>query len=112
MLDKLLAALMAIATPVPVDAPAPKERVSTIDLPIPYEYRGSTKIKVVFKETFWDVAESCGGQAPGWTIFGCYDPDKDVLVMPNPCYYPEAGTIGSYAHLMCHEKAHKNGWKH
>jgi hypothetical protein len=29
------------------------------------------------------------------------------LVMPNPCSYPDSD---AYAHLLCHELGHANGW--
>jgi hypothetical protein len=32
---------------------------------------------------------------------------KQDLIMPNPCGYPDSDP---YAHLLCHELGHANGW--
>lgn len=111
MLDKLVAALMIAAVPQPANAPPVP--VPSIELPIPYEYRGSPNytVKLRFKENYWAVEDECG-RIPGMTVLACYLPDEGTLILPNPCYYPEAGTPGTFAHLLCHEKAHVNGWRH
>lgn len=41
------------------------------------------------------------------TTLAC-SPASIYVVMPNPCEFP--GDL--YAELLCHEKAHVNGWKH
>ena len=44
------------------------------------------------------------------TVLACEKNKK--LILPNPCLYPEEKDVDSYAHLLCHEKAHVNGWHH
>lgn len=85
-------------------------RKPTLNLPIPIEYQKGAEVTVDFKNYFWEVEEACGDKDPDWITYACYRDDK--LIMPNPCSYPEAKTVGTYAHLTCHEKAHKNGWRH
>lgn len=115
MLDKVLAALIAGAAPEMAAAPEPLQ--STVDAVIPEEFKGDTEVKVKFVHP-WDVERECTGQdIPDYIIYACYLPKKsflgdDKIISPNPCAYPEARIIGTYAHLMCHEKAHKNGWRH
>lgn len=42
----------------------------------------------------------------------CADIGGHKIYMPNPCTYPEVKDENSYAHLVCHEVAHTEGWKH
>lgn len=46
------------------------------------------------------------GKPPqGMKTNACYTGDK--LIMPNPCSFPPTDT---YAHMLCHELGHANGW--
>src|SRR5690606_22609281 len=46
------------------------------------------------------------GRDPGPpTILGCAFQEQRVVVLPNPCLFPDP-----YAQLVCHEMAHINGW--
>lgn len=55
---------------------------------------------------------TCGKAPAGYVTLGCEMTVKGipVVVMPNPCTYPEASDEFSYAHLLCHELGHANGW--
>lgn len=85
----------------------------TVDEVIPEEYKGSATVNVQFEEPH-DVEWYClnGNYSPEYIIYACYKSDKDLIIAPNPCLYPESKIVGTFAHLMCHEKAHKNGWRH
>lgn len=92
---------------------------TTVKDPVPAEYQeGASIVVVVFAEDRYMVEGLCGDFDPLWITYACYYDEKltgegkDYIVSPNPCHYPEAKDYYSYAHLMCHEKAHKNGWKH
>jgi hypothetical protein len=102
----LLASLLVLMTSMQ------PQKKSTINLPIPIEYQGAAEVMVDHKQYFWEVEEACGDKDPEWITYACYDPGKRKMIMPNPCSYPEAKTVGTYAHLACHEKAHRNGWEH
>jgi hypothetical protein len=52
------------------------------------------------------TCEDLFGKAPsGMRTRACATGHR--LIMPNPCTYPDSD---SYAHLMCHELGHVNGW--
>jgi hypothetical protein len=107
MISALMAALLAI-TPL---APG----TGTIYETIPDQYKGPAAVYTFYLEPI-DVQIICSGGAknvnPNKYIFGCFRPEEGILVTINPCDYPEADTVGTYAHLSCHEKAHVNGWVH
>ena len=86
-------------------------QVASADLTVPPVYYGNTTANVVFMSDK-EVDYRCGNRDPNWVIYACAYPKKDLLILPNPCYYPEAKDTNSYAYLVCHEKAHLNGWKH
>lgn len=84
------------------------------DLPPP-EYQGIAKpsVLVIVADTNHDTP--CGVAPPGFRTMGCHIRDGGVSIIftANPCLYPEAALDKtSYAHLMCHELGHANGWKH
>jgi len=99
---KIAALLMVIASTI---------RVASADLPVPPEYYGNTTAKVVFMEPR-EVNHRCGNDDPLWIIYACAYSDKRLMILPNPCDYPESKNTASYAYLVCHEKAHLKGWKH
>lgn len=97
ILVNLIAALIPLAIP-------------SLEMPTPQEYQGNTRVMVRFVDPH-EVEKYCGkASQPGWSRIACYW--KDELTMPNPCKYPEAKNKDTYAYLLCHEKAHKNGWRH
>lgn len=78
----------------------------------PYYYQGNAQPTIVLTVDDPNTKEACGVAAPGWRLLACeFDKDKaHFIIMPNPCRFPEAQSEGSYAHLMCHEMGHANGW--
>lgn len=82
---------------------------ASITYPIPLEYQHGNTIKMHIVEPY-QIKNYCGDAGPKWTILACAR--GDTINMPNPCEYPEAKNIDSYAHLLCHELAHTNGWVH
>lgn len=46
-----------------------------------------------------------GAPPPGMKTNACYTGKK--VIMPNPCSFPKTDT---YAHMLCHELGHANGW--
>lgn len=84
---------------------------ASINFPIPQEYQGGAVVTVHFVDTQEEIDSACGKAPAGMTKLGC-ETEAGELVVPNPCSYPEAKNDDSFAHLMCHEKAHKNGWRH
>jgi hypothetical protein len=55
------------------------------------------------------VEQLCGKSPPGLRTMACTKtpPDKPpLMVMPNPCLVE----YDYYAHLLCHELGHVNGW--
>lgn len=85
--------------------------IASADLEVPKEYHGNTGAVVLFMEP-QQVNKYCGNTDPDWIVYACAWSSKKLIVMPNPCNYPEAKNTDSYAYLMCHEKAHLKGWKH
>lgn len=49
--------------------------------------------------------QACGDAGPGHVFIACRRPGEGVF-MPNPCAFDDQ----RYAHVMCHELAHVNGW--
>lgn len=86
--------------------------LNTIALPIPEKYMREAVATVRMIETQNELDKVCGTASPGATKLGCQLTNTNLIVTGNPCHYPEAKDPYSYARLMCHEKAHLNGWKH
>jgi hypothetical protein len=85
---------------------------ATVNFLVPMQYQGipDHPVKVIFadqKHIDW----YCGKASPGFYTLACAK-DPDVIIMPNPCIYPEYKNPDSYARLMCHEKGHLMGWHH
>jgi hypothetical protein len=80
-------------------------------LPIPPEYQKETSVWVQTMSRA-ELDEKCGTAPPGYVILACGKVGQPYIYMPNPCGYPEASDTRSYAHLMCHEIAHTEGWRH
>jgi hypothetical protein len=82
------------------------------DLP-PEKYQGNPPPSVIIIVDNTNSKNTCGVAQPGWRLMACEFNKKGtpVLLMPNPCIYPEAQKDPySYAHLLCHEFGHANGW--
>lgn len=115
MIELFLAAIVALPKGVPVttqywtppvvEASAPDLMKDPPALPLP-KYRGVTAAIVATME---DVNKhpQCKAQK-GWQTRACTFLDKNIILMPNPCNYPNDG----YARLFCHELGHVNGWRH
>lgn len=54
----------------------------------------------------------CGKASPGFVTIACGFQASHQVFAPNPCDYPEEKDPKSYAHVLCHEKAHILGWHH
>lgn len=59
------------------------------------------------------VNEVCGPPPPNRVILACTNPERRVILMPNPCLYQHE----YYARLQCHENGHlprrnRPGWTH
>jgi hypothetical protein len=75
----------------------------------PIKYQGDASAVVI---TVPDPNQVCGPAEKGYVILACEFEKKKtpIIVMPNPCRFPEAQNENSYAHLFCHEFGHVNGW--
>lgn len=76
----------------------------------PVQYQGNS-VSVVVTVDNPNTKEACGEGSKGVTILACTFTDKktgvSTVVMPNPCKYDD---VDFYAHLLCHELGHVNGW--
>lgn len=82
------------------------------DLP-PEKYQGNAPASVLIIVDNPNSNTSCGVAKPGWFFQGCEETTEKgvpVITTANPCSYPEVKDPDSYAHLMCHEFGHANGW--
>ena len=86
--------------------------IPTIELPIPPQYQKGAVATVHFVDTQEEIEMACGKAPKGRIKLGCLT-DGGELVVGNPCNYKEdMKNKESFGYLMCHEKAHKNGWLH
>jgi hypothetical protein len=80
----------------------------------PTKYQGNPPPVVVVIVDDTNSKDTCGVAPAGWRLMACEFETKKgvpVILMPNPCTYPEAQKDPfSYAHLLCHEFGHTNGW--
>lgn len=81
----------------------------TVNLNIPPQYMGDT-IVIISTEDQKAINKDCGKAEKNYVTLACAD--VTIIYMPNPCFYPEEKNHDSYAHLLCHELAHINGWHH
>jgi hypothetical protein len=77
----------------------------------PVKYQGNTAAIVVTIDNP-NSKNTCGVAPEGYVTLACAFKKKGapIVLMPNPCRYPEAADELSYAHLLCHELGHVNGW--
>jgi hypothetical protein len=80
-------------------------------LPIPPQYQKNTQAWITVMNQA-QIDKKCGKAAKGGRTLACGDVKRPFVYMPNPCLYPEAQDKKSYAHLLCHELAHVQGWTH
>lgn len=88
----------------------------TIHLQIPPQFQNNRTV-VLHTMTPEEVTKKCGdpGKAANGEklyVVACGDINGKHVYMPNPCKYPEVKDENSYAHLLCHEIAHTEGWAH
>jgi hypothetical protein len=110
----LVAAIIELPKGVPVvDFYEAASRLPSLELDTPEQYKGPAT-----SYTIWvnheDVPKWCGEAPKGLIKMGCMMDDKRLL-LSNPCderVWPEVKNKRSYAHYVCHEKAHVNGWSH
>lgn len=72
----------------------------------PLRFRSNNTAIVSFVSV---IEQYCGIAPPGYVFMACETLYKGnpVIFMPNPCAYPDSD---AYAHLLCHELGHVNGW--
>lgn len=83
---------------------------ASINDPIPEQYQKNTTVKLVTM-TQEEINKTCG-VSPGFDTIACADIGGKHIFAPNACLYPEAKDVNSYAHMICHETAHTEGWDH
>jgi hypothetical protein len=82
------------------------------DLP-PVKYQDNPPPSVVIIVDKTNSEKACGVASEGWTLVACEWKTKEgvpVIMIDNPCKYPEAKDVYTFAHRMCHEFGHANGW--
>jgi predicted Zn-dependent protease len=84
----------------------------TDNLCVPQQYRGNAKVTVYFTDEK-GIAKHCGvSRDPSLTTLACSQINGHKMVVLNPCLDQDADTPETYAHVLCHELAHVNGWEH
>lgn len=78
-------------------------------IPVEFQKNNAVWIQTMTQD---QINHKCGKASKGFTTLACGDIKKPYIYMPNPCTYPEAKDTKSYAHLLCHEIAHTEGWEH
>jgi hypothetical protein len=78
----------------------------------PEKFQGTAVPTIVISVDDPNTEEACGVAQPGWVLLACEYVKKHqhYIKARNPCMYPEAKQKGTYAHDMCHEFGHVNGW--
>jgi hypothetical protein len=82
------------------------------DLPPP-QYQGNPRPSVIIIVDNTNSEDACGVAEKGFRLMACTGTGLygvPHITMPNPCTYPERLDPYSYAHLLCHEIGHANGW--
>lgn len=97
---------LPVVIPEPLNATEGYGRRSSDVLPPPrYQYDSSTRLQTVNTQDAMNA--DCGKPERG-TRLGCTRGPRanPVVIVPNPCDYPEE----RFAHLLCHELGHVQGW--
>src|SRR5690348_11399041 len=103
LLFPLLLASLAAITPDPEN---------TNLLGIPPEYQHETVVVLHTVDTQGEINFICGKAPKGYKTLACNQDGTKLIYIPNPCLVPEASNYDSYAHLLCHEIGHTEGWHH
>jgi hypothetical protein len=77
----------------------------------PVRYQGNARARVVTMSPaavngYCAAAPNLGAPPPGYHWGACTTADG-IMFLPNPCLSPPTD---EYAHLLCHELGHVNGW--
>jgi hypothetical protein len=114
MIEFLLASIIDLPKGVPVvDQYHAISRIPSLELDTPEEYKGPATAYTIWVDHKM-VPLFCGPADPGFVKMGCMLENRRLL-LSNPCdekVWPEVKNKRSYAHYVCHEKAHVNGWTH
>ena len=81
-------------------------------LPIPPQYQKETVVVLHTVDTQGEMNFVCGTAPPGYETAGCQVDHSKLIYVFNPCLDPEAVDVKSYAHKLCHEIGHTEGWHH
>lgn len=99
MIGLLVAAALAAAGP-------------SLDFTIPDAYKGNNNVSAHFIHLD-EVSTYCGKSAsPNLVRLGCATIGHPEMWVMNPCDWKESLDPTTYAHYLCHELAHTNGWVH
>lgn len=100
---KAVALFAAVAAPL-----APNSTLYSDGTP-PERFQKDGAAVVLFVSTQDDINAICGKAPEGRRTMACThfeDGKAPIITMPNPCNV----TYDYYAHLICHELGHVNGW--
>jgi hypothetical protein len=74
--------------------------------PIRHQRDATVVLQVADQAEIERICQPLFGTPPaGMKTDACQTGDR--VVLPNPCLYPPTET---YAHMLCHELGHANGW--
>ena len=80
---------------------------------VPDQYRGNTTAKVVFTDKAGIEKHCAKSPNPDLVTVACVNHiGGHVIFISNPCADKDADDPTRYAHVLCHELAHTNGWEH
>lgn len=86
--------------------------IPSINYPIPEEYKKGAVAVVHMVDSQEEIDMACGKAPEGRVKLGCMT-DGGELVVSNPCNHKkEMLDKDTFTYLLCHEKAHVNGWRH
>lgn len=80
---------------------------NTIDFKIPHQYQKEMAVTVQTLNSQEEIDKTCGKAANGYHTLACGKGTEGIIYIPNPCK-----DKSDYAHLLCHEFAHFQGWHH
>lgn len=108
----VIAALALAPAALAQDPPVkPKQVTSLISSDTPPDRFQHTAVFKVLTMTPDGVSSLCDGRhspPEGYRTLGCTVPidGAAVVIVPNPCLFDDE----PFAHLLCHEAGHVNGW--
>lgn len=84
----------------------------SINYAIPKQYQYN-RVVTVIELTQKQINKRCGIPVDkGQMIIACGDVNGHIVYVPNPCLAKEVNDVNTFAHLLCHEIAHTEGWVH